>query len=198
MVMGDPKKLRRKYDTPSHPWRGDRIKEENEILAKFGLKNKKEVWRLQSYIRDLRGQTRMLQAKIRTQDQQAIKEADALLRRCYSLGILPEGAPLQEVLAIPLDQVIGRRLESLVYAKGLASTYKQARQMIVHGHITLKGRKMTIPGILIRKGDERTIEYDSGSPFTSEEHPMRPQKTNTEEPGPSQVPQKIKIEAPGP
>lgn len=198
MVMGDPKKLRRKYDTPSHPWRGDRIKEENEILAKFGLKNKKEVWRLQSYLRDLRGQTRTLQAKIRTQDQQAIKEADMLLNRCYSMGILPEGAPLQEVLAIQLDLIISRRLESLVYAKGLASTYKQARQMIIHGHITLKGRRVTIPGMLVRKGEERTIEYDAGSPFTSEMHPMRPQTTNAGEPEPSQVPQKIRIEAPGP
>lgn len=198
MVMGDPKKLRRKYDTPSHPWRGDRIKDENEILAKFGLKNKKEVWRLQSYLRDLRGQTRTLQAKIRTQDQQAIKEADMLLNRCYSMGILPEGAPLQEVLAIQLDLIISRRLESLVYAKGLASTYKQARQMIIHGHITLKGRRVTIPGMLVRKGEERTIEYDAGSPFTSEMHPMRPQTTNAGEPEPSQVPQKIRIEAPGP
>ncbi len=196
--MGDPKKLRRKYDTPSHPWRGDRIKDENEILAKFGLKNKKEVWRLQSYLRDLRGQTRTLQAKIRTQDQQAIKEADMLLNRCYSMGILPEGAPLQEVLAIQLDLIISRRLESLVYAKGLASTYKQARQMITHGHITLKGRRVTIPGMLVRKGEERTIEYDAGSPFTSEMHPMRPQTTNAGEPEPSQVPQKIRIEAPGP
>jgi len=198
MVMGDPKKLRRKYDTPSHPWRGDRIKEENEILTKFGLKNKKEVWRMQSYLRDLRGQTRTLQAKIRTEDQQAIKEADLLLKRCYSMGILPDGAPLQEVLAIQLDQVISRRLESLVYAKGLASTYKQARQMITHGHITLKGRRVTIPGMLVKMGDERTIEYDAGAPVTSEMHPMRPQTTNAGEPEPSQVPQKIKIEAPGP
>ncbi len=196
--MGDPKKLRRKYDTPSHPWRGDRIKEENEILTKFGLKNKKEVWRMQSYLRDLRGQTRTLQAKIRTEDQQAIKEADLLLKRCYSMGILPDGAPLQEVLAIQLDQVISRRLESLVYAKGLASTYKQARQMIIHGHITLKGRRVTIPGMLVKMGDERTIEYDAGSPFTSEMHPMRPQTSNAGEPEPSQVPLKIKIEAPGP
>jgi small subunit ribosomal protein S4 len=198
MVMGDPKKLRRKYDTPSHPWRGDRIKEEKELMAKFGLKNKKEVWRMKSYLRDLRGQTRMLQAKIRTEDQQAIKEADLLLNRCYSMGILPEGAPLQEVLAIQLDLIISRRLESLVYAKGLASTYKQARQMITHGHVTLKGRRVTIPGMLVRKGEERTIEYDAGSPFTSEMHPMRPQTSNAGEPEPSQVPLKIKIEAPGP
>ncbi|MCU0800006.1 MAG: 30S ribosomal protein S4 [Candidatus Thermoplasmatota archaeon] len=196
--MGDPKKLRRKYDTPSHPWRGDRIKEEKELMAKFGLKNKKEVWRMKSYLRDLRGQTRMLQAKIRTEDQQAIKEADLLLNRCYSMGILPEGAPLQEVLAIQLDLIISRRLESLVYAKGLASTYKQARQMITHGHVTLKGRRVTIPGMLVRKGEERTIEYDAGSPFTSEMHPMRPQTSNAGEPEPSQVPLKIKIEAPGP
>jgi len=43
--MGKPKFSRKKYETPSHPWQEDRIKAENELVKKYGLKNKKEVWK---------------------------------------------------------------------------------------------------------------------------------------------------------
>ena len=196
--MGDPRKLKRKYDTPSHPWQGERIKEEKEFMIKYGLKNKKEVWKAQSYLRNLRGQARTLQAKIRTENKQAIKEADLLLKKCYKLGFLTEGAPLVDVLTIEIETLLSRRLQTLVYTKGLAQTPKQARQMIGHGHIILKDRRVTIPGLIVPKIDERFIEYDGKSPFTFEEHPMRPKSGPVDAPleGPAQVSDKIKIDAP--
>jgi small subunit ribosomal protein S4 len=196
--MGDPKKLRKRFESPSHPWQGERIKEEKELMIKYGLKNKKEVWKAQSYLRNLRGQARNLQASIRTENPQAIKEADLLLKKCVKLGFLEEGAPLVDVLAIPIETLLSRRLQSLVYTKGLASTPKQARQMITHGHIILEDRRVTIPGMIIGKQDERLIEYDEGSPFAFEEHPMRPKSGPIEEviEGPTQVPEKITIEVP--
>jgi small subunit ribosomal protein S4 len=196
--MGDPKKLRKRFETPSHPWQGERIKEEKELMIKYGLKNKKEVWKAQSYLRSLRGQARNLQASIRTENPQAIKEADLLLKKCVKLGFLEEGAPLVDVLAIPIETLLSRRLQSLVYTKGLASTPKQARQMITHGHIILEDRRVTIPGMIVGKQDERLIEYDEGSPYAFEEHPMRPKSGTIEEvmEGPTQVPEKITIEVP--
>lgn len=197
--MGDPRKLRRKFDTPSHPWQGERIKEEKEIMIKYGLKNKKEVWKAQSYLRNLRGQARTLQAQIRTENKQAIKEADQLLKKCIKLGILNEGTSLIDVLAIEMDTVLSRRLQSLVYTKGLASTPKQARQLISHGHIIINNRRVTVPGMIVPKFDERFIDYFESSPFAFEEHPMRPKSTVTTEGGleqPTQVPEKITIEVP--
>jgi len=196
--MGDPRKLKKKFESPSHPWQGERIKEEKELMIKYGLKNKKEVWKAQSFLRNLRGQARTLQAHIRTENKQAIKEADLLLKKCSRLGFLGEGAPLTDVLAIEIDTLLSRRLQTLVYTKGLASTPKQARQMIIHGHIILKDRRVTIPGLIVPKIDERFIEYDQKSPFAFEEHPMRP-KTETVAPfeATSQVPEKISIDAPG-
>ena len=197
--MGDPRKLKKKFESPSHPWQGERIKEEKELMIKFGLKNKKEVWKAESYLRNLRGQARNLQAQIRTENKQAIKEADLLLKKCAKLGFLGEGAPLNEVLAIEIETLLSRRLQTLVYTKGLAGTPKQARQMINHGHIILKDRRVTIPGLIVPKQDERFIEYDQKSPFAFEEHPMRPKAETTVNPfeGTSQVPEKISIEAPG-
>ena len=52
--MGDPKFSRKSYDTPSHPWQGERIKAENEVVRQFGLKNKTEVWKADTLLRNFR------------------------------------------------------------------------------------------------------------------------------------------------
>ncbi|MBN1390591.1 MAG: 30S ribosomal protein S4 [Candidatus Thermoplasmatota archaeon] len=197
--MGDPRKLKKKYQTPSHPWQGERIKEEKELLMKYGLKNKKEVWKAQSFLRNLREQARTLQAQIRTENVQAIKEGDLLLKKCSRLGFLEEGASLVDVLSIQIDTLLSRRLQTLVYTKGLAGTPKQARQMITHGHIILKDRRVTIPGMIVPRINERFIEYDQKSPFAFEEHPMRPKTETAASPfeATSQVPDKISINVPG-
>ena len=77
--MGDPKFSRRSYDTPSHPWQGERIKAEVVLVKSYGLKNKTEVWKAQSVLRNYRKQARELQALLRGGDAQAKKEAAALL-----------------------------------------------------------------------------------------------------------------------
>jgi len=173
--MGDPKFSRRKYDTPAHPWEGDRIKEENELLMKYGLKNKRELWRAKSYVRSLRAQSRDLQARIRSGDPQAKIETDQLLARCAKLSLLPqEGATLNDVLVLSTEAILARRLQTIVYRKGLAYTPKQARQLIVHGHAAVGTRKVTIPGYIVKRGEEEQIQYHTSSPIANELHPMRP------------------------
>jgi small subunit ribosomal protein S4 len=172
--MGDPKFSRKKYDTPSHPWQAARIKEENELLKKYGLKNKTEAWKAQSYLRALRRQARELQARLRTKDPQAEKEFKALILRVAHLGLLPENATLDDILTLNIESILGRRLQTLVYQKGLAGTLSQARQMITHGHIGVSGRKFRVPGYLVKQIESENISYGDGSPFTSELHPMRP------------------------
>src|SRR4030066_248879 len=173
--MGDPKFSRRKYETPAHPWEGERIKAENELLMKYGLKNKRELWRAQSLIRSLRAQSRELQARTRTGDPQAKIETDQLLAKCGRLSLLPvEGATLNDVLTLGTENVLARRLQTMIYRKGFAYTPKQARQFIVHGHASIAGRKVTIPGYMVRRNEEEKIEYTASSPISNELHPMRP------------------------
>ena len=50
--MGDPKKQRKKYETPLHPWQGERILAEKKIMEEYGLKNKKEIWKMNSMLRN--------------------------------------------------------------------------------------------------------------------------------------------------
>ncbi len=172
--MGDPKFSRRKYDTPSHPWQGTRIKEENELIKKYGLKNKRELWKVQSELRNYRRQGRNLLARLRLGEEQAQKERIGLLKKLAKLGVLPEDATLDDVLALDVERMLERRLQTLVYLKGLAYTPKQARQLIVHGHTVVNERKVTVPGYLVKKLEEATIAYNPYSPVANELHPLRP------------------------
>jgi len=172
--MGDPKFTRKQFSTPSHPWEGVRISEENQIIHKYGLKNKRELWKTQTMLRDIRQQARELQARQRTQDEQALKEVDQLLGRLKRLGLLTGKADLNDVLALEVESVLSRRLQTQIYLKGLARTVKQARQLIVHGHIAIDGRKVTVPSYMVKDGESGLIDYYHSSPMISDLHPERP------------------------
>jgi small subunit ribosomal protein S4 len=172
--MGDPKFSRKSYDTPSHPWQGERIKAEVEIVREYGLKNKTEVWKAQTVLRNFRKQSRELQARLRTGDAQAKVETDALINKCARIGVLPvTGGTLNEILLLSDSDILSRRLQTIVFQKGLSSTIKQARQMIIHGHIFVNGHRVTVPGYIVTREEENSVEYNTASPFTDSMHPMR-------------------------
>lgn len=171
--MGDPKFARKHYATPPHPWDGVRISEENMIIRKYGLKNKRELWKTQTVLRDIRHQARELQARQRSEDEQALKEVEQLLERLKRLGLLHGKADLNDVLSLEVESMLSRRLQTQIYLKGLAMTIKQARQLIVHGHIMVNDRKVTVPSYLVKDSEADLIAFYSSSPFTSELHPER-------------------------
>ena len=172
--MGDPRFPRKKYETPSHPWEAERIRREKELLHKYGLKNKREIWRAQTMLRKFRAQARSLLGKVTSSDPQVKRETEQLLGRLHRLGILPENATLDDVLALDVESILKRRLQTVVYLKGLASTPFQARQFIVHGHICIDKRRVTAPGYMVPKEEENMIEYHPSSPLTDSTHPARP------------------------
>ena len=172
--MGKPKFSRKKYETPSHPWQEDRIKEENEFIKKYGLKNKKEVWKAQTRLRNYRQQARGLLAKVGTGDVQSKKESDELILHLSRMNILPAKSTLDDVLALDTESILSRRLETITYLKGLANTPDQARQLIAHGHISINDKKVTIPGYMVSKDEEGNISYIAKSPLNDPMHPARP------------------------
>jgi len=181
--MGDPKFPRRSYNTPSHPWQGERIKAEQEIVREYGLKNKTEVWKAQTTLRNFRRQSRELQARVRTGESQAKLEADNLLAKCARIGVLPvDGATLNDILALTDIKILERRLQTIVYRKGLTNSMKQARQLIVHGHIYMNGHRVTVPGYIVTRAEESSIEYNPSSSFTDDMHPMRQSKPSQKKP----------------
>jgi small subunit ribosomal protein S4 len=172
--MGKPKFSRKKYETPSHPWQEDRIKAENELIRKYGLKNKREIWKAETRLRKYRGQARELLARLGGADAQSKKESDQLLMYLNRLNILPSNSTLDDVLALETESILSRRLQTLIYLKGLANTPTQARQLISHGHIAIGNRRVTVPSYMVTKNEEGEISYTSDSPLNDLMHPARP------------------------
>lgn len=172
--MGDPKFSRKLYETPNHPWQTARIKEEGEIVKKYGLKNKTEVWKARSKLRSIRGQARDLQGKQTTGLAQVQRETQGLLGRLQRMGLVSGEAKLDDILSLNVEAVLMRRLQTMVYLKGLATTPTQARQLIVHGHVSINGRRVNVPGYHVMKAEEQSIEYAYSSPLQNQDHPVRP------------------------
>ncbi len=160
--MGDPKKPRKLYETPRHPWKKERLIEERRLVSKYGLKNKRELWRMETLLKKFRRQARRLLA---SSGKQAEKEAKELINKLIRLNLLKEGATLDDILALKVEDILERRLQTLVYKKGLARTINQARQFIVHGHIMVNGVKVTSPSYLVEADEEDKIEFSPYSPL---------------------------------
>jgi small subunit ribosomal protein S4 len=172
--MGDPKFLRRTYDTPKHPWEAARMEEERKMLQKYGLKNKRELWKAQSVLRGFRRQARDLQARLRAGEPQARRETDQLIGRLTRLGMLPVGTPtIDDVLALNTEDLLQRRFEWIVFHRGLAPTANGARQWITHGHFSIGDHRVTRPGYLVPSAEEPMIAYSPTSPLASDDHQVR-------------------------
>jgi small subunit ribosomal protein S4 len=172
--MGDPKFLRRTYDTPKHPWEAGRMDEERKLLEKYGLKNKRELWKAQSILRGFRRQARDLQARLRAGEPQAERETAGLLGRLSRLGVLSMASPsIDDVLALTTEDVLRRRFEWVVFHRELAPTPKGARQWIVHGHFSIGDHRVTRPGYLVPAADEVKISYTPTSPLSDDDHSQR-------------------------
>jgi small subunit ribosomal protein S4 len=88
-------------------------------------------------------------------------------------GLLGPNADIEDILALKVQTQLERRLQSLVYRKGLARSPKQARQLITHGHIAIGGRRINIPGYRVKRNEETEISYYGKSPFLSDSHPEK-------------------------
>lgn len=161
--MGDPKKSRRKYETPGHPWIKERLLQEIELVGKYGLRNKRELWIARTYLRRIRARARTLLA---LPPQRRARFERELINRLVKQGILPsENCTLDDVLNLTIEDILQRRLQYIVYKKGLASSIYHARQLIVHGHIAIGDRRVTSPGHLVTRDEEEQVRFYPLSPY---------------------------------
>jgi len=168
--VGDPKKQRKKYDTPRFRWRKDILQEELKLLGQYGLRNKHELWRHKTALSKTRGIARSLISK--TTEERAKMENEALTK-LKKLGILQETAVLDNVLDLSIEDILERRLQTIVFRKGLTRTIFQARQLITHGHVSIDNRRVTIPGYIVPKTEEAQITYSAQSAVANQAHPLR-------------------------
>jgi len=171
--VGDPRKPRKKWEGPGHPWIKENLQKEQILLGKYGLRNKRELWLARTIVRKFRHQARSLLAL--PPAEREIRERQ-LLSKLYKLGLLRENATLDEVLGLTEENLLERRLQTIVYKKGLARTIWQARQLIVHGHIAISGRRVTSPGYIVSREEEDLIDYYPTSPFKTNPPVSTPQQ----------------------
>ena len=168
--MGDPKKQRKKFETPRFPWRTDVLETELKLLGQYGLRNKREIWRHKTLLSKYRGIARSLLGMSVEERRKLEKQ---LLDRLHRLGILPETAVMDDVLVLSLEDILERRLQTLVFQKGLAKSIHQARQLITHGHVAIAGRRVSSPSYLVLKEEEAKITYASTSPLSTPNQPLQ-------------------------
>ena len=167
--MGDPKKQRKKFDTPRFPWQTDSLEAELRVLGQYGLRNKREIWRHKTLLSKYRGIGRSLLGM--TVNERSRQETQ-LLNRLHRLGILHKEAALDDILDLSLEDILERRLQTLVFQRGLSQSIQQARQLITHGHISIAGKRVSSPSYLVLKEEEDKISYSSKSPLTNPDHPL--------------------------
>lgn len=166
--MGDIKRFKKKYTTPMHPWNATRIKLEKTIKSKYGVANKKEIWKMESALKSFKDQAKQLLTRT---DAQANKERKQMQDRMVRLGLIRATSGVDDILGLQLHDIMNRRLQTLVLKHRLARSIKHARQLIIHEHIMVGGRKVTSPSYLVLAGEESSIGYAPDSPFMQPDHP---------------------------
>ena len=136
------------YVRPRKLYIKSRISEENKLLEKYGLKNKREVWKTLAKINYFRSRAKDL-AKAPQEEQQV------LFKKLSHLGLKTQS--IAEVLALKIEDLLERRLPTVVFKNKLATTPQQGRQMVVHKKVLINGKVINIPSYIVSLDEESTI-----------------------------------------
>lgn len=130
------------------------------LVGTFGLRNKRELWKAETQLSSVRKQARrLLAASTEVRQREEKKLLDSLMRR----GLLGEGSTLDDVLGLSIEDALGRRLQSVIFKQGLATSPQHARQLVSHKHVMIGGRVVDIPGYTVTKSEEGRIRLTGGS-----------------------------------
>merc|ERR1712232_1368610 len=151
--------------SPRRPFEKERLDHEMKLLGEYGLKNKREVWRANLQVAKMRKSAREL-LTLDEHDPKRIFEGAALLRRLHSYGILPENQnQLDYVLSLTVNNILERRLQTLVFKLGFAKSVHQARVFIRQRHIRVGKQLVNIPSFLVKVENQNLIDFAYTSPF---------------------------------
>ena len=179
--MGAPKRNRSKFEKPKERWNLERIKSDRALINEYGLKNHKELWKVQTEVSRIRRNVRELLSGSGSEDVKS-----KIIGRLTRLGVAANDATLDSLLDLKENNLLNRRLQTVVFRKGMARTPRQARQLIVHGFVAINGRKVNRPGYLVDANTEGMINYykriDVTPPRNDQAGPAVPVKAPESEP----------------
>jgi small subunit ribosomal protein S4 len=152
--MGDPRKARKLFRRPRMIWTTDQLNAELYVMGSYGLRNKRELWKAQTEVARIRNQARALLAL--SSEARSEKEK-RLLNFLNRLGLVKEGATLDDILNLKVEDLLERRLQTIMMKKSGTKSPYQARQIVSHGHVSIGNRKVNSPGYLVRTDEEPQI-----------------------------------------
>lgn len=153
------------YKTVRRPFEKERLDQEMRICGEYGLRCKREIWRVQYMLSKMRKAARTLLTLDAT-DPKRLFETPPLIRRLKRYGLMTEEEnALDDILRLSTQRIMERRLQTKVLKLNLAQSIHHARVLIRHRHIRV-GKKVTnVPSLLVRTDSERHIEHSLKSPY---------------------------------
>ncbi len=108
------------------------------------------------------------------------REEKKLLDSLGKRGLIRQEATLDDILSLTVEDMLARRLQSMVFKKGMALSALHARQLIVHGHVAVGERVITVPGYEVGGADEGMIKLVGAG--SAKEEPEAPEEASKQEP----------------
>ncbi|MFH1199642.1 MAG: 30S ribosomal protein S4 [Candidatus Micrarchaeota archaeon] len=150
------KRLRKQYEKPKKLWNKQRIDEESKLREEYGLKNARELWKMQTILRKTRREARRL---LSGRGEDTERKKVQLLTRLSKFLVRKANASLDDVLSLSVRDILERRLQTVACKRHIAKTVRQARQFITHGHVSVHGVKISSPSYLVRFNEEESVGW---------------------------------------
>ncbi|CAI7992816.1 40S ribosomal protein S9 [Geodia barretti] len=153
------------YQTPRRPFEKARLDQELKLIGQYGLRNKREVWRVKYTLAKIRTAAREL-LTLEEKHARRLFEGNALLRRLVRIGVLDESRmKLDYVLGLRVEDFLERRLQTQVFKLGLAKSIHHARVLIRQRHIRVRKQIVNVPSFIVRLDSQKHIDFALTSPF---------------------------------
>ncbi|ADV22436.1 40S ribosomal protein S9 [Cryptococcus gattii Ru294] len=160
-----PRKQSKTYKVPKRPYEAARLDAELKLAGEYGLRNKREIWRIQLTLSKIRRAAREL-LKLDDKDPKRLFEGNALIRRLVRIGVLDDTRMrLDYVLALKTEDFLERRLQTQVFKLGLAKSVHHARVLIRQRHIRVGKQIVNVPSFVVRLDSQKHIDYALTSPY---------------------------------
>ncbi|GAX83096.1 hypothetical protein CEUSTIGMA_g10522.t1 [Chlamydomonas eustigma] len=153
------------FKKPRRPFEKERLDAELKLVGEYGLRNKRELWRVQMVLSKIRNAARNL-LTLDEKDPKRIFEGQALMRRMYKYGLLNETQDkLDYVLALQPNDFLERRLQTVVFKQGLAKSIHHARVLIRQKHIRVGKQVVDVASFMVRVDSQKHVDFALTSPF---------------------------------
>ncbi|WWC73583.1 40S ribosomal protein uS4 [Kwoniella pini CBS 10737] len=164
-MVSAPRKQSKTYKVPKRPYEAARLDAELKLAGEYGLRNKREIWRIQLTLSKIRRAAREL-LKLDDKDPKRLFEGNALIRRLVRIGVLDDTRMrLDYVLALKTEDFLERRLQTQVFKLGLAKSVHHARVLIRQRHIRVGKQIVNVPSFVVRLDSQKHIDYALHSPY---------------------------------